>query len=179
MNNKKGAIEMSITTIIVIVIGVTLLILGITFVKNIFGETIAISDKTFEQANTLIDEFENVDKFLTLSPSEITIEKAGDGVAKVIIANFEEKPKAITIKAKATPRKGDTNLECMFADTSESTSNQYIINSGEQERLALIVNEQDGPLRLTTCNVIIEGGKTTGSSAQVIIRVKKASSILN
>jgi len=49
-NNKKGAIELSITTIIIVVVGVTLLILGLVLVKNIFsGTTKAVdilNDKT-------------------------------------------------------------------------------------------------------------------------------------
>ena len=36
--NKKGVIELSMTTIIVIVIGVTLLILGLTLVRILFEE---------------------------------------------------------------------------------------------------------------------------------------------
>lgn len=37
IRNKNGAIELSITTVIIIVIGVSLLALGLVLVKNIFG----------------------------------------------------------------------------------------------------------------------------------------------
>src|SRR3989344_2269144 len=48
---KKGAIELSMTTIIVIVLGVTLLILGFAFIKGIFGKLEGISSTTFDKAN--------------------------------------------------------------------------------------------------------------------------------
>lgn len=38
MEGKRGAIELSITTIVVVVIGITLLVLGLTFVYNIFND---------------------------------------------------------------------------------------------------------------------------------------------
>ena len=52
--NKKGAIEMSMTTIIVIVIGVTLLILGLIFVRGIFERIGGLSDQLFAQADNII-----------------------------------------------------------------------------------------------------------------------------
>ena len=36
--NKRGAMELSMTTIIVVIIGITLLTLGIRWVYNIFGD---------------------------------------------------------------------------------------------------------------------------------------------
>ena len=69
---KKGAIELSMTTIIVIVLGVTLLILGFVFIKGIFGSLGGISDTTFDKAQTLLTGLESVDSFLTVSPSMIT-----------------------------------------------------------------------------------------------------------
>jgi len=45
MNSKKAAIQMSTTTIIVIVLSVTLLIFGMIFVKNIMCSGIILTDK--------------------------------------------------------------------------------------------------------------------------------------
>ncbi|MEW6063144.1 MAG: hypothetical protein AB1571_02125 [Nanoarchaeota archaeon] len=53
--NKKAAIEMSITTIIIIVIGVTLLVLGLTWVRGLFGKLTKITETTFSQADIEIE----------------------------------------------------------------------------------------------------------------------------
>src|SRR3989338_5422064 len=47
MKSKKGAIELSMTTIIVIVLGVTLLILGLVFVRGIFDKLGGLTEKSF------------------------------------------------------------------------------------------------------------------------------------
>ena len=55
-SNKKGAIELSMTTIIVVVLGITLLTLGLTFIKNIFLDTGDISDTAFGEADRMVRE---------------------------------------------------------------------------------------------------------------------------
>src|SRR3989344_3701460 len=108
LKNKKGAIELSMTTIIVIVLGVTLLILGITFVRTIFTKVGEISKGTFAKADTLLGQLENVNEFLTVTPTILELEIKKDDVAKVTIANFEEE--AIDISAEVTAE--DKGLEC-------------------------------------------------------------------
>ncbi|MFH1332509.1 MAG: hypothetical protein ABIH63_04485 [archaeon] len=51
---KRGALELSVNTIVVIVIGVALLSLGLIFVKNLFGGIGDISDEIFGTAETEI-----------------------------------------------------------------------------------------------------------------------------
>ena len=60
IKNKKGALELSINTIVVIVIGVTLLILGLVFVRGIFEKVQKISDTAFDKASELLGGLENV-----------------------------------------------------------------------------------------------------------------------
>ena len=50
MDNKKGAMELSMTTIIIIVLGVTLLILGITFIRGMMAKVVTLSDEAFTTA---------------------------------------------------------------------------------------------------------------------------------
>lgn len=54
MKPKKGAIELSMTTIIVIVLGITLLTLGLMFVRGIFSKINVITKTTFEDADKQI-----------------------------------------------------------------------------------------------------------------------------
>ena len=48
--NKKGALELSMNTIIIIVIGVVLLSLGLIFVRGLFGQVESLSKSAFETA---------------------------------------------------------------------------------------------------------------------------------
>ena len=60
MHHKKAAIELSITTVVVIVIGISMLILGLVLVKNIFTGVIynvdQINENVRTQINTLFNE---------------------------------------------------------------------------------------------------------------------------
>ncbi len=51
---RRGALELSVNTIVIIVIGVALLSLGLIFVKNMFGGMTQISNDIFGTANTEI-----------------------------------------------------------------------------------------------------------------------------
>ncbi|MBT3394942.1 hypothetical protein HOA59_01950 [archaeon] len=66
-SNKRGAIELSMTTIIVVVIGVTLLTLGLTFVKNIMGGAEGISDEAFTEADRMIRDMMGSDEEFYIS----------------------------------------------------------------------------------------------------------------
>ena len=52
---KKGAIELSITTIIVIVLGITLLSLGLVFIRGIFGKISGLTEQAFGAAQSEIE----------------------------------------------------------------------------------------------------------------------------
>ena len=56
MKNKKGAMELSMTTIIIIILGITLLSLGIVFIKGIFGKINLLTEEAFENAQKEINE---------------------------------------------------------------------------------------------------------------------------
>src|SRR3989344_823169 len=54
--NKRGALELSMTTIIVIVIGVTLLSLGIIWVRSTMEKVTGLSDAAFATAQQELQE---------------------------------------------------------------------------------------------------------------------------
>lgn len=54
--NKKAALELSISTIIIIVLGVTLLSLGLIFLRGTFTEITDIKDIVFERAGRELDQ---------------------------------------------------------------------------------------------------------------------------
>ena len=173
MLNKKGAIELSMTTIIVIVMGVTLLILGLIFVRGIFGGLSDISKSTLGKAKSILGEgLEDVNKFLTLSPETISVEQGKDDAIKVIIFNQEEDE--VKVSATTSPIKGDSKLQCLFLDSSEATSNSYTLSSGEKKSLALLVKDNKGALRTTGCNVVVNGGPSgIDNQASLLVRIAK------
>src|SRR3989338_7920221 len=90
IKSKKGALELSVNTIVVIVIGVTLLTLGLVFVRGIITQTTDLSDKAFENANRDLDSLAGtVTEFVTVAPETIRV-KAGDTTGfSVLIKNVE------------------------------------------------------------------------------------------
>ena len=175
MINKKGAIEMSMTTIIVIVLGVTLLILGLTFVRTIFTKITAISSNTFDQAQDLLDQVDQVNEFLTINPEIKDIESGADGVIKVTIANFEES--SIEVTAKALTQ--DPNLDCGFLTEGKvsEAAGPYMIKSGGQKGLALVIKDDgQGSLRTTGCSITIEGApEGEDNKGDIVIHIIKTS----
>lgn len=67
--SKRGAIELSIGTIVIIVLAMAMLILGIVLVRNIFTGTIKITDMTQEQLEDQIKSIFGEDKRLVVYPS--------------------------------------------------------------------------------------------------------------
>ena len=166
---KKGAIELSMTTIIVVVIGVTLLILGLTFVRGIFTKLSGISDTTFDEAEDLLKGLEQVDEFLTINPQDVEIKQGTDKPVKVIIANFEEE--LIKVKAVASST-GDQDLSCLFFDENvkgKAESQEYTLQSGGQKKLVLIAKDNNGPLRRTGCNIVIQGAPLGEDNADTLL----------
>ena len=177
MVNKKGALELSINTIIIIVIGVTLLTLGLLFVRGIFGKMDKISENTFNNANDLLGGLENVKSLLTVSPTQIEIEQGKDDVAKVIIANFNTDGTDLNVGIKVTPRSSDKNLKCyVIGETNAEPSQElgsFKISSGNQKNIALIVQDLNGAIRNTACTVSITGApEGEDNSETVVINVK-------
>ena len=173
---KRGGIELSMTTIIVIVLGVVLLTLGLVWVRGIFKDVTDISDDAFSRARDIISGLEDVDSLLTLIPEEVEVGQAKDEVVKVVIANFEENPIRVTAKILI---EGD-KLKCGFleGDQFAKSSGPYTLESGDQKALALIVKDNNGNLRTTSCKIKIDGVESADNEQSLIIRVVKEQSLL-
>ena len=167
---KRGAIELSMTTIIVIIMGVVLLSLGLMWIRGVFGDIEKISGDAFEKANNIIGELENVDSLLTVIPNEIEINQGKDDVIKVIVANFEEGPITFTIKTE----NNDDKLRCGFpkGDDIIETTDTYTLESGDQKDFAVIVKDKKGSIRTTSCKILIESS-VENDDETLIVRVEK------
>lgn len=174
MKNKRGALQLSITTIIIVVIGITLLVLGLVWVRGIFEELGELSEKTFDEANTLLGNLEDPNSLLTLTPDTKKIEQNGDGgVITIWIVNLETDP--ITVSAKTVT--GDNKLDCKFFKAGDRTEElgPYTLNSGDQKELKVIVQDNGGNIRTTGCDVVLSGVSTVDNERTIIVRVEKKS----
>jgi len=169
MNNKKGAFELSVTTIVIIIMAVVLLSLGLVFIRGVFKKIDTITIDSFEQADAEIGKLSNVDQPLTLSPGSIQVEKGSAKEVLLIIANFEDEEKDFQADISSTSE----NINCVYADTKDATSKEYTLKSGEEARIKIIVDEKGGSLTTEVCNIEVQG-LSGDNKEELIIKVVKA-----
>ena len=168
--NKKAAIELSMTTIIVIIMGITLLSLGLIWIRGTFSEVTSLSKGAFEKAEGAIsDIFEEVDQPIYVSPPSLEIEQETTQTVQFIITNFEQEQ----IKAKANVKSSDNKLNCLFADTLKTESKEYTLKSGKQVKIKVIVDEKGSPLGTKVCNFEVPNLKDENTESLIIEVVKK------
>ena len=159
--NKRGALELSVNTIIVIVIGVTILTLGLYFVQNIFGGLDELGTGAIQQAKSQLVDLGNVDKLLSVSPKETDISQGDTGYVRVNIANIEE----IDYKSvKASVKSTSKDVVCVFTDTLQQTSETWNINSGKKVAVDIGINVgKNAKLGNVVCNVEVSSLDITES----------------
>lgn len=82
---KRGALELSINTIVIVVIGITLLTLGLAFVKNQFGGLTELSEGVFGAAKTEIGKIHGGAKFT--APTQVTAKQGETTTFTIFVAN--------------------------------------------------------------------------------------------
>ena len=166
---KKGAIELSMTTIIVIILGVTLLSLGLVFIRGVIAKVTNLSERSFETAESEIGKISGVDQLLTLSPMSIDLPQKSSKAIDVIIANFEDGPISVNSKIES----GDQKLSCLFADqaTMKDTSKTYSLGSGKQVRVKLIANDLGADLGINHCVITVKGTGVDETTETLIVNL--------
>lgn len=106
--NKKGAIELSMTTIVVIVIGITLLSLGLIFVRGIFKQVTGLSDITFREAETSLENMRATDEILSVPP-EVKVDIGGQETFKIVLGNDGSVVGDDTFRISITPNEEIAN----------------------------------------------------------------------
>ena len=166
--SKKGAIEMSMSTIIVIVLGVTLLILGLVFVQFIFKKTTQLAEGAFERAEGRIADFSQISRPLVISPERIDLVKGDTKIVIVVMANFGEG--TTKVKLTASTKAGAEDISCIFEDTETENSDEYPIMSGEFKTVKLRIESKDtGKLGNKSCKIVASG---LGEGVQDTVSVK-------
>ncbi|MCD4759935.1 hypothetical protein K8R33_03535 [archaeon] len=153
MKSKKGAIELSMTTIIVIVIGITLLTLGLTWVRSSLGDVMDLTDKAFAMSDQEIEGmFSNSNDLLKIVPSTAELKKGDSAKLGVIFYNLEST--TLPFKAVITPVGEGNDIICKFDETLSSTSDEHLLASGANHKLKIIVETtQTAKLGTAGCKV--------------------------
>ena len=84
--NKKGAIEFSITTIIIIIIGISILALALPWVARMMQQTSQLTDTAFEQAKTQLAGELSAANPVVVAPSSLSL--AANDQATVSVGCF-------------------------------------------------------------------------------------------
>lgn len=168
--DKKGAVELSMTTIIIIVIGITILSLGLVWIRNVFEDIDTLTKGAFEQGDAQIKEiFSGTDQSIALSPSETTVTQGKTSTASLAINNLGSSTISnvyAEVSAKALGGADAESLICAFSDTLSSKTKSYTLSSGQGlSDLKVIVEDQGSSLGTYACVVMIynlqEGTQTT------------------
>ena len=155
--NKKGALELSMNTIIIIVIGVVLLSLGLMFVRGIFTQTTDLSDKVFANANKELDALGgNVNSALVASPMTVRL-KAGETSGFVVqVTNLEEGKTYTGLTGILETIPENQGIRCEFTDGTKQKSIRTLV-SGAEDKLQVFVKSQKGSIGTKSCRFTLNG----------------------
>ena len=79
MINKKGSLELSINAIVILILAITMLGLGLAFMKGIFGKATAeFSEVTGTVKKQMIDQMKESGKIVDISSPRVEIKAGGD-----------------------------------------------------------------------------------------------------
>lgn len=177
-NSKKGAIELGMNTIIIVVIGITLLSLALVWIRGMMGEKGigGLTQSAFGQAQTAVsDIYKGTSEDLTVSPETLSINPGKSGRAKMIFSNLEDTDFS-SVKFQTAVAEGEgaskIKVQCLFANTLKSTAGPYDVPSGKAKELDILVQvDKASSLGTSVCTITAPG--TVDAEKSIIITVEK------
>lgn len=169
MKSKKGALQLSMSTIVIIVIGVTLLILGLGFITGLFEKASEQRDIIFGDLETKITGLGSHDERLNVQ-TQVTVEQGDQTLFKVYIVNFEEAEK--TFKLTLSP---STDPEFQNDDVIVKLQRESMkIPEGQEASFAIGVRAKDGAkLRAAAYNIDVTSDGQQYAADSFLVEVKK------
>lgn len=154
--NKKASLEISIQAIVIVVLAMTLLGLGLGFVRNMFKNIGSTTEDVTEQVRQkILDDLITGDKKISFPKTEIAVDKGGSTVLTVGIRN--KKDTSLNYMIRFTPVGGpngapfDINSPAWFQ--LAQPQNGYILPAADAAvrnvRLSIPRNVQSGSYVLT------------------------------
>lgn len=151
------------TTIIVIVLGVTLLILGLAFLQGTFKKIGELTDKTFEEGESALQNLGTITEPLTLTSSRVALEQGGSKGIGVVVLNDQTSQGSYTLTASRGAKTMSSGIECYFASTETTTVGPVTLGSGATEDFVLAIVDSGSDLGTYACSVAL----TDSSGVQV------------
>lgn len=103
--NKKASLEISIQAIVIVVLAMTLLGLGLGFIRGMFKNIGSTTEDVTEQVRQrILDDLITGDKKISFPKTDITIDKGGSSVLTVGVRNKKDTP--LHYKMRFTPISG-------------------------------------------------------------------------
>jgi len=122
---KKGSLEISIQAIVIVVLAMTLLGLGLGFIKGMFKNITSTTEDVSEQVRQkVLDDLISTDKKISFPKSEIVIDKGGSQVLTVGIRNKNNAVLNYRIQFSAIsgPDPDDENVIITYTDSNQFAS---------------------------------------------------------
>ncbi len=95
---KKASLNLSINAIVVLILAITMLGLGLGFMKTMFGQAVGeFENVAGEMKNRIVDELESSDERLTFNNIEIDLKRGGSKDVFFGLKNDEGNEKTFTI----------------------------------------------------------------------------------
>jgi len=89
--NKKGGLQISINAIVILILAITVLGIGLGFIRGMFSKTIGqLGDVSDDIKNDMINRIRNSDERLALREENIEMKKSGEKTIYFGIRNEEE-----------------------------------------------------------------------------------------
>jgi len=86
--SRKGAMELSMNTIVVVVIGITLLVLGLVFVRGIFTRLGGLGGSAFQKAETELQQIQSGETKINF-PQNVEVKKGKSTVETIRVCNTD------------------------------------------------------------------------------------------
>lgn len=111
MQTKKGAVELSMNTIIVIVIGIILLTLGLTFVTGVFKKTSELAKKAFEISDKELQDRIGATQKMYIPQFDVELEPGSSTTITVGIKSFGDEETPSIFRIDITPTEDEKRKE--------------------------------------------------------------------
>jgi len=180
MKNKKAAMEMSVGTIVTIVLLMSVLVLGIVLIKNIFGGGMKVVDMTNEQLENEINKLFGEDQKLVIYPNsrKVTIKQDesdgfGIGIKNLLKGTSGTKTFSYDIIVGDVGNCGvdESEIESWII-VGKSESNIPIPINGDSVQKVILEIPEGSPLCTFKLRVNVDTEGTSYDTDSVIIVVK-------
>ena len=156
MHNKRASLEISIQAIVIIVLAMTILGLGLGFVRGMFKNISSTTEDVTEQVRQrILDDLIQGDKKISFPKTEVVMDRGGSAILTVGIKN--RKDVDLFYKMHFTPISGppdvsDTELQ-QFVDYFQFSNQEYSLSAADSDirniRLSLPTTVKTGSYFLT------------------------------